>query len=264
MRATASSSASSRFIAVRPGGFEPPTNSLEGCCSIHLSYGRRAVEKNLMHPAPHRRPPMPQKRPSPFCSRIVACRPMVTARLAMIDARPEAAVSTDEHIRSDLARLLQARLVHESGLGVFAHPILIAVVAALAWPDAPHDLLLSWIAAVFVGALLRGAWLFVSSRRGLGDRTVRNGVRTTVVLLALAWGVGGALILPLVPFETAALALVVMAGIIASALTTLAADPLSIRGFIAGIRSEEHTSELQSLAYLVCRLLLEKKKCQTA
>src|SRR2546425_5902567 len=30
------------------------------------------------------------------------------------------------------------------------------------------------------------------------------------------------------------------------------------RAWIA--RSEEHTSELQSLAYLVCRLLLEKKK----
>src|SRR2546425_5561374 len=29
-------------------------------------------------------------------------------------------------------------------------------------------------------------------------------------------------------------------------------------GFLS--RSEEHTSELQSLAYLVCRLLLEKKK----
>src|SRR2546425_8007377 len=28
----------------------------------------------------------------------------------------------------------------------------------------------------------------------------------------------------------------------------------------ARFRSEEHTSELQSLAYLVCRLLLEKKK----
>src|SRR2546425_9604440 len=28
-------------------------------------------------------------------------------------------------------------------------------------------------------------------------------------------------------------------------------------------RSEEHTSELQSLAYLVCRLLLEKKKTLT-
>src|SRR2546425_4468096 len=29
------------------------------------------------------------------------------------------------------------------------------------------------------------------------------------------------------------------------------------------VRSEEHTSELQSLAYLVCRLLLEKKKKKT-
>src|SRR2546425_12826277 len=34
--------------------------------------------------------------------------------------------------------------------------------------------------------------------------------------------------------------------------------PLELPG--AQQRSEEHTSELQSLAYLVCRLLLEKKK----
>src|SRR2546425_2519127 len=32
------------------------------------------------------------------------------------------------------------------------------------------------------------------------------------------------------------------------------------RGRRRAARSEEHTSELQSLAYLVCRLLLEKKK----
>src|SRR3712207_8385199 len=30
----------------------------------------------------------------------------------------------------------------------------------------------------------------------------------------------------------------------------------------SGVRSEEHTSELQSRQYLVCRLLLEKKKNQ--
>src|SRR5256886_7481282 len=35
--------------------------------------------------------------------------------------------------------------------------------------------------------------------------------------------------------------------------------------FASGIgRSEEHTSELQSQSNLVCRLLLEKKKCSTA
>src|SRR3712207_8637592 len=31
-----------------------------------------------------------------------------------------------------------------------------------------------------------------------------------------------------------------------------------------GLRSEEHTSELQSRQYLVCRLLLEKKKKKTS
>src|SRR2546425_3328402 len=35
---------------------------------------------------------------------------------------------------------------------------------------------------------------------------------------------------------------------------------LALRGHADRHRSEEHTSELQSLAYLVCRLLLEKKK----
>src|SRR2546425_3317512 len=40
--------------------------------------------------------------------------------------------------------------------------------------------------------------------------------------------------------------------------------PRELRGAHAAFgRSEEHTSELQSLAYLVCRLLLEKKKTTT-
>src|SRR3989441_9096233 len=46
-------------------------------------------------------------------------------------------------------------------------------------------------------------------------------------------------------------------GQIMSAIALLAEVP---RPSDADIRSEEHTSELQSLAYLVCRLLLEKKK----
>src|SRR2546430_5848374 len=46
------------------------------------------------------------------------------------------------------------------------------------------------------------------------------------------------------------------------ALTRAAAGgrplPVAMHGF--GVRSEEHTSELQSQSNLVCRLLLEKKK----
>src|SRR3712207_7613969 len=38
-------------------------------------------------------------------------------------------------------------------------------------------------------------------------------------------------------------------------------DPADVAAFPARVqRSEEHTSELQSRQYLVCRLLLEKKK----
>src|SRR6266513_4219353 len=151
------------------------------------------------------------------------------------EAHPEDAVATDERIRTDLARLLQQRLVRESMLGVWVHPILISVVVALAWPDAPHNLLIGWGSAVVITTLVRGAWLYVSARRALSERAVRTGVRSTVTLVAIAWGVGGAVVLPLVPFETTALILVILAGLIASALTTLAADPLSIRGFLAGI-----------------------------
>src|SRR5262245_64081315 len=39
-----------------------------------------------------------------------------------------------------------------------------------------------------------------------------------------------------------------------------ARDQLAQAQKLAGLRSEEHTSELQSLRHLVCRLLLEKKK----
>src|SRR5687767_15351617 len=50
----------------------------------------------------------------------------------------------------------------------------------------------------------------------------------------------------------------------AAGLVTTAFPLSEINWERGGDRSEEHTSELQSLAYLVCRLLLEKKKASTA
>src|SRR2546425_11343732 len=43
-------------------------------------------------------------------------------------------------------------------------------------------------------------------------------------------------------------------------IATASMNPAAFARSGAAARSEEHTSELQSLAYLVCRLLLEKKK----
>src|SRR3712207_7232719 len=52
--------------------------------------------------------------------------------------------------------------------------------------------------------------------------------------------------------------------LVAAGYEVFAGNPLSVARFrdrhaVSG-RSEEHTSELQSRQYLVCRLLLEKKK----
>src|SRR5258707_3590805 len=41
--------------------------------------------------------------------------------------------------------------------------------------------------------------------------------------------------------------------------STTSCNRILLPAFVAGCRSEEHTSELQSRQYLVCRLLLEKK-----
>src|SRR2546425_8356758 len=49
-------------------------------------------------------------------------------------------------------------------------------------------------------------------------------------------------------------------GVMILAIVAAAIAAPSIRATAVFGRSEEHTSELQSLAYLVCRLLLEKKK----
>src|SRR2546425_7314157 len=53
-----------------------------------------------------------------------------------------------------------------------------------------------------------------------------------------------------------------IAGLTKSLCNEWASQGVNVNAIAPGYmdRSEEHTSELQSLAYLVCRLLLEKKK----
>src|SRR5205823_10194122 len=69
-----------------------------------------------------------------------------------------------------------------------------------------------------------------------------------------------ALVLVNVTLLLAALTSVLMnhSGLLPLSLLLLVLGSHLLLGIIAGVRSEEHTSELQSLAYLVCRLLLEK------
>src|SRR2546425_7504824 len=100
-----------------------------------------------------------------------------------------------------------------------------------------------------------GAWFFIGTTVVLGqdslNERMRNGLSHEDHGMMATIGARGAGLFPPSASEfrqTAATA---------APCTAFAAVRITS---ITSLRSEEHTSELQSLAYLVCRLLLEKKK----
>jgi signal transduction histidine kinase/CheY-like chemotaxis protein len=137
--------------------------------------------------------------------------------------------------RAELQNLLQARLVQESGLALYGHPILLFLVLFLIWHDVPQPVAAGWGLAVLLATAFRAGWLRTVPRRHLSDADIRLGVRVTVWLLGTCWGVGAALVLRHATFTDAALVLVVLAGIIAASLNTLGADPPSFFGYLITI-----------------------------
>src|SRR2546425_4468233 len=115
-----------------------------------------------------------------------------------------------------------------------------------------------------------GVVYVVAAKRGLAFAIVHAGAtpvwppRGIALAAMLLLGRG---IWPVI-FAGAFLVNVTTAGSVLSSLGIAAGNTLEalvgaalVTRFAGGAaRSEEHTSELQSLAYLVCRLLLEKKK----
>ena len=146
---------------------------------------------------------------------------------------PVAVTTPDEGVH--LRRLLQARLIRESGLVLIGHPLLIALVTYATWDEIPHAVAAGWALAVLLATAFRSVWLRTANQRALTDRDIWLGVRLTVTLLGLCWGVGVAIVVQDLPFAHASLLLVVLSAIIAAALTTLSADSVSFLGFVIAI-----------------------------
>src|SRR2546425_8148729 len=100
------------------------------------------------------------------------------------------------------------------------------------------------------------------------SRTTKT-IATACVALAMAGGWGGCAEMQISTGNERLDKMIHGGGILLSGLLPIgyeeeqsigAAIALQVVARYGGVRSEEHTSELQSLAYLVCRLLLEKKK----
>src|SRR3712207_8782095 len=97
-------------------------------------------------------------------------------------------------------------------------------------------LIVVFFVQTFIGTLV---WLLLSE---IFPMTIRGFAMGIAVLLP--WTVNAAISFAFPPL-----------------VATLGATPTFGLFALINVRSEEHTSELQSRQYLVCRLLLEKKKC---
>jgi len=148
---------------------------------------------------------------------------------------PAGATTSEEGVRADLRRLLQDRLIRESGIVLFGHPLLMGLVVYATWDEVSHFAATGWALAVLLATGFRSVWLRTANQRALTDRDIWLGVRLTVALLGVCWGVGVAIVIQDLPFAHAALLLVVLSGIIAAALTTLSADSVSFLLFTGTI-----------------------------
>src|SRR5437762_8484775 len=104
---------------------------------------------------------------------------------------------------------------------------------------------------------------FLTSMFGLGDLAPeRRRALSLVYATSMALVMGVNFIQPALPAMTKPFGIPDAAlGLVMTMLTAPAIFLAPLFGVVADLfRSEEHTSELQSPMYLVCRLLLEKKK----
>ncbi|MEX0692435.1 MAG: ATP-binding protein, partial [Gemmatimonadales bacterium] len=141
----------------------------------------------------------------------------------------------DERVEWELRGELVKRLVRERPLAEVADIILSAVLMVLVWDDLGSALATSWLGAVTATSLWR---LRVRSRlRRMGgplDVQLKH-IRWSVLLVAVAWAVGGIVAAPSLPATHVLLVMVVFCGLTAIAPLSLVADPPAFWRLMAGL-----------------------------
>jgi PAS domain S-box-containing protein len=127
------------------------------------------------------------------------------------------------------------RLLGESRRAEIAHVLVCAVVVVILWPSVPHVALGIWGAAIGACTLTRQV---LRRKLSMPEADVDMGVQRIRLVLAatgLTWGIGAAAFMPNLPLSQTALLLVVLCGLAAGGVASVAADPWSFRYFLAGL-----------------------------
>src|SRR5205823_1608059 len=163
--------------------------------------------------------------------------------------------------------ILQSKIALGSG-GVFGKGFLLGTQSHLSFlPEKQTDFIFTMLAEEFglVGGLtlltlyllvIFYAFAIAMRSRSQFGRLLGLGIAVNFFLYAF---INAAMVMGLIPVVGVPLPLISYGG--TAMVTVMMGFGLLMNvGIHRDVRSEEHTSELQSLAYLVCRLLLEKKK----
>ncbi len=150
--------------------------------------------------------------------------------ILVTDGDPGVRIAEQEpHLAAEVRRAAVSQLLAGGPLAEALHVVLIVVVTALVWNTLPFDLTIGWVGAVAAAAGLRTWWRLRVGRRMSSPEEALRTVRLTVAGVGLAWGFGAAAAIPALPLDEGALVLVVLAGIVAGATSSLVGDPPSFR-----------------------------------
>src|SRR5438445_6755612 len=135
----------------------------------------------------------------------------------------------ESRVPAEVQRVALSEQLKGGPLAEAMHVVLVLVVAALVWNSLPLALTIGWVGAVTAAAGLRTWWRLGVGRRTPSPEQALRGIRLTVAGVGLAWGFGAAAAIPALGLDEAALTLVVLAGLVAGATSSLVGDPRSFR-----------------------------------
>ena len=124
---------------------------------------------------------------------------------------------------------LAIRLLAPQTLAQAAHLVAVGALLVLLKDVVPIRWLLVWAAVISLTIALRASVTYWAARRRPAFEHLRRRVRQTVGLTGLAWGLGGAALVPSIPFEYAVIILATFTGLVAGGGSTLMADAVAFR-----------------------------------
>ncbi len=148
---------------------------------------------------------------------VAARRPSLAAPSLLEQGEADAA------LRAGLAEGLGRRLLEDTQVGEIVQLalalLLVPIVGFPGWSEG-----IPWIGLIVLAAAVRAGARVRFVRRGLPAARAPAMLRWTLVVVAVAWGAGPAVLGAALPFERMALLMVVIAGVVAAAGGTLLAD----------------------------------------